>query len=150
MLRNKIIFNVTNCKVGICLCLCLLFSIDHKLFPGKVLRALSDEYGWYMTYSLFSVTGALSQVSQNMFSNLYIYLVVEKIKLGYQITLKLNMCTLFSQLSLPDINCSIAKYHKYILNCVINKYALDIGYIYMWLRIEILRARDLYCISMWK
>jgi len=31
-----------------------------------------------------------------MFSNLYIYLVVEKIKLGYQITLKLNMCTLFS------------------------------------------------------
>ena len=38
----------------------------------------------------------------------------------------------------------------YILNCIIKQYALDIGYIYMWLRIEILRVRDLHCISMWK
>jgi len=36
----------------------------------------------------------------------------------------------------------------YILNFIIQQYALDIGYIYMWLIIEILRARDLHCISM--
>ena len=36
----------------------------------------------------------------------------------------------------------------YILSCIIKQYALDIGYIYMWLIIEILRARDLHCISM--
>jgi len=42
-------------------------------------------------------------------------------------------------------NSKILKLYTKLYN---KTYALDIGYIYMWLRIEILRVRDLHYISM--
>jgi len=52
-------------------------------------------------------------ITKYVLKSVYFNFEVEKIELGYQITLKLDMCTQFSQLYLPGINYSIAKYHIY-------------------------------------
>jgi len=52
-------------------------------------------------------------ITNYVLKSVYFYLIVEKIELCYQITLKLDMFTHFSQSSIPGINRSIAKYYIY-------------------------------------
>ena len=69
-------------------------------------------------------------------NSVYFYLVVEKIEHNYWATKLPQTLYVYTFFSI--------KFARYKI--IIQQYALNIGYIHMWLRIEILRVRDLQCI----
>ena len=113
-----------------------------KVGQGRV-TPKSIGFLWYQGWMCGPSKGALPNVKSitaYVPNYVYFYLVVEKIEHNYWATKLPQTLYVYTFFSIKSARYKI----------IIKQYALNIGYIHMRLRIEILRARDLHCISMWK